>query len=273
MHKLSVFITTYNNARTLGACLESVKWADEILVLDSYSSDETVNIAKSHGCIFFQHAFMGYGKQKQMAMEKTSNDYVLLLDADEMLSEELQGEIRALLQQDSLADGYDIPRQEQVFWKMSSLSVRMNYYLRLFNKKKGSFSFMPVHAAPEVTGKIERLRHAFYHFGETDIHTKVEKINAYSTGLVADKLSKGKRANPWILIFYPPLFFIRLYFFKRNFRNGWAGFIVSVVGAFYAFLKYAKLYEHAQFEKVGDKDFPKGAPPMPSHYRVDGVGQ
>lgn len=273
MQKLSVFITTYNNARTLGACLESVKWADEILLLDSYSSDETIEIAKSYKCVISQHAFMGYGKQKQMAMEKTANETVLLMDADEMLSEELQKEIQNLLKQPALADGYEIPRQEQLFWRMNSLSVRMNYHLRLFNKQKGGFSFMPVHAAPKVTGKIERLQHVFYHYGETDIHTKVEKMNAYSTGLVADKVAKGKKANPLILILYPPFFFLRIYFFKRNFLNGWAGFISSVIAAFYAFLKYAKLYEYEQFEKHGDKLLPPGCPPLPADYRVDGVGR
>ena len=273
MHKLSVFITTYNNARTLGACLEAVKWADEIIILDSFSSDETAAISKSYKAVFHQHTFMGYGKQKQMAMEKTSHDMVLLLDADEVLSPELQVEIKNLLTQSILSDGYDIPRQEQLFWKMSSTKARMNYYLRLFNKNKGRFSSMPVHAAPEVTGKIECLRNVFYHFGETDIHTKVEKINAYSTGLVADKIAKGRKANPWIFVFYPPFFFIRQYIFKRNFLNGWAGFIASITSAFYVFLKYAKLYEHKQFEQYGEKLFPEGSPPQPKENRVDGVSK
>ena len=249
--KLSAFVTTYNNERTLAACLESVKWADEIVVLDSFSTDGTESIAREYGCKFSQHKFMGYGPQKQMALEQTGNQWVLLLDADEVLSPASQAEIQALMAKGPDADGYTLPRQEQLFWKMSSPRVRMNHFLRLFDKTRGHVTDMPIHAAPEVHGIVKRLQHPFYHFGETSIHVKVDKINHYSTGLVADKQTKGKRANPWIMVFYPPLFFIRSYFFKRSFLNGWAGFIGSVTMAYYVFLKYAKLYEAEQFKKPG----------------------
>lgn len=256
MTPLSAFVTTYNNDRTLAACLESVKWANEIVVLDSFSTDNTEAIARAYGCKFSQHKFLGYGPQKQMALEQTSHDWVLLLDADEVLSPALQDEIQALLKRVPDADGYEIPRQEQLFWKMSSPKVRMNGFLRLFDKRRGHVSDMPIHAAPKVEGKIARLQHPFYHFGETSIHVKVDKINHYSTGLVADKQARGKRANPWVMVFYPPLFFIRSYVFKRSFLNGWAGFIGSVTMAYYAFLKYAKLYEAQQVRKHGDRLLP-----------------
>ena len=177
MEKLSVFITTFNNDLTLGACLESVKWADEIVVLDSYSTDRTMDIAQEYGCRTIQHEFLGYGPQKQLALEHTANNWVLLLDADEQLSPELQHEVQELMARGPAADGYEIPRQEQQFWRMGSMRVRVNHYLRLFDKRKGHVSDMPVHAAPKVQGSIKRLRHPFYHFGERNIHTKVEKIN------------------------------------------------------------------------------------------------
>lgn len=251
MEKVSVFVTTFNNADTLEACLESVKWADEIVLLDSYSTDDTLRIAGRFGCRVFQQEFLGYGPQKQSALEKTSHRWVLLMDADEALSPPLQREIRDLLSGAPACDGYEFPRQEQMFWRMASASSRLNHFLRLFDKTKGGVSDMPVHAAPKVAGRIGRLRNPFFHFGETDIHTKVEKINGYSTGLVADKVARGRSANPWVMVFYPPLYFLRLYLFKRNFLNGWAGFISSVVGSFYAFLKYAKLYEHRRMGEGG----------------------
>lgn len=257
MEKVSVFVTTFNNADTLEACLESVKWADEIVLLDSYSTDDTLRIAGRFGCRIFQQKFLGYGPQKQSALEKTAHRWVLLMDADEALSAPLQREIRDLLSTTPACDGYEFPRQEQVFWRMGSASTRLNHFLRLFDKTKGGVSDMPVHAAPKVAGRIGRLRNPFFHFGETDIHTKVEKINGYSTGLVADKVARGRSANPWVMVVYPPLYFLRLYLFKRNFLNGWAGFISSVVGSFYAFLKYAKLYEHHRM-KEGDFPFPEG---------------
>ena len=260
MEKLSVCITTFNNERTLGACLEAVKWADEIVVLDSYSSDKTLEIAARYPCRISQHAFMGYGKQKQMAIDTATHRWILLLDADEALSPELQIEIRELMQAGPQADGYELPRQEQLFWRMISPRTRMNYFLRLFDKTKGRMSDMPVHAAPTLQGTMKRLSGFFYHYGEIDIHDRINKINGYSTGLVADKVAKGRTPNPWIMVFYPPLFFLRIYFFKRNFLNGWAGFITSVTGAFYVFLKYAKLYEHHQIARYGNSLLPEGAP-------------
>ncbi len=263
MPALSVFVTTYNNARTLPACLESLKWADEILVLDSFSTDETVDIAKSFGCTVHQHEFLGYGRQKQLALDKTRYDWVLFLDADEALSPPLCVEIQAVLRSEPRVDGFLIPRQEQLFWRMCSPFTAMNHYLRLFNKHKTRFSNMPVHAAPHTTGRTEKLKSTFYHYGEPDLHTKVEKINAYSTGLVQDKISNERIPGRWILLIYPPWFFFRLFILKKNFRNGWGGFLTSVCGAFYVFLKYAKVYEYQQFKRYGTRLFPAGAPPHP----------
>jgi glycosyltransferase involved in cell wall biosynthesis len=262
---LSTFITTCNNGRTLTACLESVKWADEIILLDSFSTDDTLFIARRYGARIGQHEFMGYGPQKQKALAATTHDWVLLLDADEALSPALQIEIRQLLERGPDADGYEMPRQEQMFWRMYHPATRMNHYLRLFDKRKGAIDDMPIHAAPKVRGRIARLRGPLYHYGETDIHVKVDKINAYSTGLVTDKRKRKRKrwGIPLIMLFYPPLFFIRSYVFKRNFLNGWAGFINSAIAAFYVFLKYAKLYEHHQFARYGTRLLPDGAPPLP----------
>jgi glycosyltransferase involved in cell wall biosynthesis len=265
--QLSVFVTTYNNGRTLPACLESIKWADEIVILDSFSTDETLMIAQRYGARIVQHTFMGYGPQKQMALTSTTYDWVLLLDADEALSPALQQEIRGLLAVGFHADGYEIPRQEQVFWRMYNAATRMNYYLRLFDKRKGRIDDMPIHAAPKVQGRTARLKSPLYHYGETNIHAKVEKINAYSTGLVADKIKKQRWGIRLIMVCYPPLFFVRSYLFKRNFLNGWAGLINSVIAAFYVFLKYAKLYEHYQFAKYGKQLLPDDAPPLPDEYQ------
>lgn len=260
MEKLSAVITTFNNARTLDFCLKSVHWADELLILDSYSTDETLEIAKNYNAHIVQHKFLGYGAQKQMAVDQASHKWVVLLDADEALSPELQQEIQDLLQTTPTKAGYVIPRLEQAFWRMANSGSRLNEFLRLFEKTKTRLGDMPVHAAPETKEATGRLKGVFYHFGETSIHTKVDKINSYSTGLVVDKLKRGKRGNPWMMVIYPPYFFFQNYLFKRNFLNGWAGFIGSVSGAYYVFLKYAKLYEHRQFERYGTSLLPAGAP-------------
>ncbi len=260
MQKISVFVTTFNNARTLDACLAAVAWADEIVVLDSFSTDDTVAIAERHGARVFQHRFLGYGAQKQLALEHTSHRWVLLFDADEVLTETGQQCIRALLAGEPRAAGYAIPRIEQMFWRMGSERARLNYFLRLFDKTRGRVSDMPIHAAPVVDGPVEKLWAPFYHFGEVDIHTKVDKVNHYSSGLVEHKWSSGRRVSPWVMVFYPPFVFLRLYLFKRNFINGWAGFIASAVGAFYAFMRYAKLHERAERERHGARLLPPEHP-------------
>ncbi|MDJ0654527.1 MAG: glycosyltransferase family 2 protein [Xanthomonadales bacterium] len=244
---LSVFITTYNNGGTLARCLDSVAWASDIVVLDSFSKDDTLDIARRYDqCRVEQATFAGYGPQKQAALELTRHRWVLLLDADEALTARAQERIQALLHTGPQANGYRLPRIEQMFWRMQSESSRLNTFLRLFDKRHGRISDMPVHAAPEVEAPVEELDAPFLHFGEVDIHTKVDKINHYSTGLVEDKARRRQGLVRTRMLLYPPFAFLRSYLFKRQFVNGWAGFIASVVTAFYAFLKYAKLYEQRQ---------------------------
>lgn len=264
MQKLSVFVTTYNNEETLSACLASLSFADEILVLDSLSTDATREIAASYDARVTQNVFLGYGRQKQLALDQTKHDWVMFLDADEMVSMELAEHLNQLKLAGDLGKNgvaaYEFPRNEQVFWRMSARSTRKNFYIRLFRRDLAQFSQMPVHATVEISGAVERVDLSFFHFGEVDIFTKVAKTNAYSSGLVRDKVAKKRSANPWIMVFYPPFFFVRSYFFKRGFCNGWAGFVASVIGSFYVFLKYAKLYEHYRFERNLADSMPAGAP-------------
>ena len=246
MPELSVFVTTLNNERTLGRLLDSVAFADEVVLLDSFSSDETVAIAKAAGCRVEQSPFEGYGPQKQKALELTRHRWVLLMDADEALTPQAQRVIADLLKTEPDCAGYRLPRIEQMFWRLQSEYSRLNDFLRLFDKSRGKMSDMPIHAAPEVQGSVGRLDAPFVHFGEVDVHTKVDKINHYSTGLVVDKQRRGQRFTRLRMVLYPPWFFVRGYIFKRQFLNGWAGFISAVCGAFYVFLKYAKLFESRQ---------------------------
>ncbi|HAI58446.1 MAG TPA: glycosyltransferase family 2 protein [Xanthomonadaceae bacterium] len=262
MTPLSVFVTTLDNARTLEACLASVAWADEIVVLDSGSTDATLDIAQRFGARIAQQPFLGYGRQKQRALELTAHRWVLLLDADEMLSSDAQAEIRALLAAVPKAAGYTLPRHEQLFWRMSHPRVRHNRFLRLFDKTRGAIDDLPVHAAPRVDGPVERLRGAFYHFGETSIRTKVAKVTAYAAGMVAGKRARHGAARPWMMLVYPPFAFFRAYVLKRQYLDGWAGFIAAVVMAFYAFLKHAQWLEAERFEGEPGRRMPAGAPPV-----------
>ena len=260
MPRLSAFVTTFNDEATIGACLESLKFADEIVVLDSFSTDGTLDIARQYTDRIVQHAFLGYGRQKQSALEKCHSDWVLFLDSDEMITPQLQRRIKEVLLDDPPVDGYAMPRHEQMFWKMADERTRHNYFLRLFRRERVKFSTMPIHAAPILQGRMGRLHAPFYHFGETSVHEKVEKLNGYSTGLVSFREKQGKTASPLAMLFYPPFVFFRQWIFKRHFYNGWAGFIASVCMAFYAFMKCAKAYESACRKHYGSSLLPSESP-------------
>jgi hypothetical protein len=131
-----------------------------------------------------------------------------------------------------------------MFWAVQHRLSHRNGHLRLFDRRRGGMNDVEVHAAVEVHGPVRTLHRAdFINDGDGDISTRVEKINRYTTGMVAYKLRKRQRFTGLRMVLYPPLFFLRQYLLKRYFLNGWAGFIASVTGAFYAFLKYAKLHE------------------------------
>ena len=240
---LSLVVTTFNSAATLDRCLASAAFADDIVILDSGSADVTQDIAQKYTKRIFVEPFADYSAQKQSAIDKARYDWVLLLDADEALTPPARVAIEHALEHPVVA-GFRLPRREQMFWTLQHRWSWTNTHLRLFDRRRGRMNQVPVHAAPQVDGPLRTLRDAvFVHYGEPDIATKVAKINAYSSGLVADKLRRRQRFLCVRMVLYPPVFFLRQYLGKRYFLNGWAGFISAASGAFYVFLKYAKVYE------------------------------
>jgi len=240
---LSVVVITFNNADTLDRCLSAVDWADEIVVLDSGSTDATVEIAKRHGARVDVHPFDDYGPQKQRAIDSATHDWILNLDADEVLSPGTREIVEAALVEPKVA-GFRLPRRERMFWTVQHRHSWRNAHLRLFDRRRASMNDVPVHAAVEADGPVTTLWRAdFVNDGDADIAARVEKINRYSSGMVAHKIARRQRFTGVRMVIYPPVFFVRQYVFKRYFLSGWAGFVSSVVGAFYVFLKYAKLHE------------------------------
>jgi glycosyltransferase involved in cell wall biosynthesis len=240
---LSVVVITWNNAATLERCLAAVDWAEEIVVLDSGSTDATVEIAAQHGARIATHPFDDYGPQKQRAIDSASHDWILNLDADEVLSPGTRKIIEAALVSPDVS-GFRLPRRERMFWSVQHRRSWRNGHLRLFDRRRARMNNVPVHAAVEVDGPVRTLKDAdFVNDGDADIAARVDKINRYSSGMVAHKIARGQRFVGARMVVYPPLFFLRQYLLKRYFLSGWAGFVSSVTGAFYVFLKYAKLYE------------------------------
>ena len=240
--RVSGVVTTLNNAATLDDCLASLSFCDELVVLDSGSHDATLQIAGRHGARIAAQPFAGYGPQKQAAIDLASGEWILLLDADEHLADAGRAAIERELAAPR-ADGYRLPRQEWLFWRWSHPGTRANWQLRLFRKDRGRMNMVPVHAAPEVDGRVLDLAAPFRHYGEPRLADRVDKINRYSSGLVEHKRGKRTRLIALRLLFYPGVAFLKLYLGKRYFLNGWAGFFAAKTQAFYAFLKYAKVLE------------------------------
>jgi glycosyltransferase involved in cell wall biosynthesis len=257
---LSASILTYNSERTLEFCLESVRFVDEIVILDSLSTDATLDIARKFGCRVHQQAFAGYGRQREDGWNLARTDWVLVLDSDEALSPGLAEEIRAIREDGPRADGYDMPRQEQLYWTMASARMHLTRFLRLFDRRRARMSDKPVHAAPIVEGRIGHLRHPIRHYSKGDVHGRVHTANEYSTDLVRHGLVRGRGRNPLWMAAYPPVYFLRSYLLHRHFLNGWAGFIAAATSAFYVFLKCAKVYEATQVARHGNRLLPDPVP-------------
>lgn len=244
---LSGVVTTFNNAATLEACLASLAFCDERVVLDSGSTDATRAIAERHGAHVAVQPFQGYGPQKQAAIDLATHDWVLLLDADEHLTDAGRAAIERELAAPR-AEGYRLPRAEWLFWRWPHPATRPNWQLRLFRRPHGRMNAVPVHAAPEVDGRVLDLHAPFRHYGEPRLADRVEKVNRYSTGLVAHRRARRSPGAGLRTVVAPTLAFLKLYVGKRYFLNGWAGYFAARTQAFYVFLKYAKVLEAERTE-------------------------
>jgi glycosyltransferase involved in cell wall biosynthesis len=239
---ISVFIVTKNEEHNIERALKSVKMFDEIVVVDSGSDDRTVELAKKHTDLVFHHDWTGMAEQKQYAKEQCTNEWVLNIDADEEATPELVHEILELTSK-TKAQGISIPIREFFLHKASHELTKKNAHVRLFKREAGHYGKERFHETPSITGAIIETRGCINHYGDSDISFKMEKLNKYSTGKAQDKFEKGKKASIVKLLLVFPVMFLKNYLLKRNCLNGKRGFIGSIMNAFYAFLKEAKLYE------------------------------
>lgn len=239
---LSLVVTTLDNAATIGDCLTSAGFVDQVLVLDSNSSDDTRVIAESLGAEVVSESFRGYGPQKARAVALAANDWVLLLDADETLSEQLATEIKALASSGFEADGYRLLREEWLYWRWPRDGTALTDHLRLFDRRTMTMGEHPVHAAPHIRGTVQTLRGRLRHHGQASLHEQVERVNAYTSD-AADWNGEHRSFLKIRLVLAPFAAFFREYIVRRQFLNGWAGLIAARVAAFHATLRYAKAIE------------------------------
>ncbi|MFK2823803.1 glycosyltransferase family 2 protein [Arcobacter sp. YIC-80] len=242
MIKASVYIICKDEEKHIKRVLESVKDFDEIIIVDSGSTDKTLEIVKDYTNNIFHQEWLGFSKQKQYAKDLCSNKWVLNLDADEELTTDLKKEIEDTIIQDQI-DGLDIKISSMYLGKFNNKKSKFNRRIRFFKKEKGNYEDKLVHESIKIDGKIKNASGFIYDYGIVDLSTHLLKINNYSSLRAKEKNNKKKKSSLLKLILVMPLSFIKSYILKRNFLNGRRGFISSINNSYYAFLKEAKLYE------------------------------
>jgi glycosyltransferase involved in cell wall biosynthesis len=242
--KLTVTVITRNESANIAAALESVRWADEIIVVDSESVDDTVNIARQYTPHVIVRPWPGYIAQKNFAAAQASNDWILSLDADERVSPALAGEIRQLLAAPSATSGYRIPRVTFHLGKwIRSTDWYPDYQLRLYDRRRAQWAGRYVHESVRAEGSVGRLRGELQHYAYRDIAHHLQTMDRYTTLAARQMFEDGRRAN-WVDVMVTPrLTFFRNYILRGGFRDGTPGLIISVMNGYYVGLKFAKLWE------------------------------
>lgn len=244
MPPVSVTVITRNEASNIARALESVAWADDVVVVDCGSTDDTVAIARRYTERVFVRDWPGYSAQKNHAATLALHDWILSLDADERVTPGLADEIRALLASEPEARGYRTPR---VTWHLGrwirSTDWYPDYQLRLYDRRAGAWVARHVHESVRLDGRPGTLRHELEHYAYRDLAEHFETMARYTDLAARQMREEGKRATFAGLALHPPLAFLRNYVLKGGFRDGTPGLIVSGLNAYYVFLKLAKLWE------------------------------
>ena len=241
--KLSVTIIAGDVEDEIRGCLESVKWVDEIVVVNSMSKDGTAEIAREYTEKVFLKAWEGYAAQKQFALDQATADWVLSLDSDERVTDELRVRIKEILANDSAYDGYYIPRRSYFLGRwIKHCGWYPAYQLRFFRKAKAKVTDRRVHEGFVVNGTVGYLSGDLIHYTHPTIHRTLAKINEYST-LEAQEKVELKRISFLDLLFHPLTAFLHSYFIKQGFRDGVHGLMVSSVHAITEAQKLMKIWE------------------------------
>jgi len=246
--KASVYIICQNEEKHIARVLESIKDFDEIIIVDSGSSDKTLEIAKEYTNKIHHQEWLGFAGQKEYAKNLCTNEWVLNLDSDEELSSELKDEIEKVIKDDKI-DGLDIRINGKYLGDFNHPLSKFNRRIRFFRKSKGHYPPKLVHESITVDGRIQKASGFILDYGAVDLKTHLDKTNLYSTLRAEEKFAKNKKSSLLKLIFIMPLAFIKSYIIKRSFLNGKRGFIGAINTAYYAFIKEAKLYERNNEKK------------------------
>jgi glycosyltransferase involved in cell wall biosynthesis len=243
MIPVSVAIITNNEEENIKGALESVKDFEDIVVVDSFSEDRTVEICKKYTQRVYQHEWQGFAKQKQMAVDYAEKQWVLILDADERVTRELRSEIVEKIENSSVG-GFYLPRKNYFLGRWIRYGGWWpDYTLRLFRKDISHVQHREVHEKVIVDGPLGYLEKPVEHYTYGTISEFINKTENYST-LAAKELSdKGYTASIASMLVNPFFVFVKMFFLRQGFRDGIHGFILAVLYGFYTFLKYIKVWE------------------------------
>ena len=241
MPTISVTIITLNEADTIIDCLESVSWADEIVVIDAGSTDDTVKLASKYTEIVYVSDWLGFGIQKNRALDKASEDWVLSLDADERVTPELAAEMSRVISS-SNASGFILPFQSTCLGRPIRYGDwKGERHLRLFRRSAGRFTDDPVHERLLVDGPIETLKGQVVHHSFVDLNEVLDKLNRYSSEGAWLRRSRGEQSSITKAVLHAAWTFFRGYLLRAGFLDGRAGFLLALSNSLGYFYRYAKL--------------------------------
>ncbi len=251
-YKLSVFMITFNEERILDKSLQKLSWVDEIVVVDAGSTDTTKEICKKYNVKLLHKDFNGFGEQKQFALEQTTHDWVLSLDADEILSDDLIEEIKNKINSGPSVSGYYIKRKHVFLGKVFNYGHESKQYvMRLFKKSKGKFDGKKVHEGIILEGKTAKLKSYFLHFTSRTLNCYLDKISNYASIYAEGKYLKNKKYSILQIFIKVKFEFLKKYLIELNFLNGKEGFYWAYFSAHYSGLKCIKTNE--QYKEVKKK--------------------
>lgn len=256
--KISVTVITKNEEDRIADALASVRWADEIIVVDAESTDCTVEIARRYTDRVIVRPWPGYAAQKAFADQQASHEWVLSLDADERVSPQLCQAIEQLKREGPQYDGYRIARRA---WYLGRWIKHSGWYpdyqLRLYRRDRARWQGDYVHESVRVEGRIGTLRGDLWHLTRRSVAEHHEVLGRYTTLAADGDFAQGKRAGFLDILLRPPLAFLRSYILRQGFRDGLPGLVIATFAAYYVFLKLAKLWEKSERH---------APPPLPQGY-------
>jgi glycosyltransferase involved in cell wall biosynthesis len=243
---LSVIIIAKNAGTMIRRCIESLAWADEIVVVDSGSTDDTQDICRELGAkVIITTDWPGFGAQKNRALDAARGDWVFSIDTDEWVTPELRDEIRATINGAAAAPAYVIPRSSSFCGRyMKHSGWWPDYVIRLFQRGSARFSDDLVHERLIVDGAIHKLRQPLMHETVTDLHQLVNKMNMYSSASARDLHTRGRRASIWTALLHGGWAFFRTYVLRAGFLDGREGLMLAIANAEGSYYRYVKLMLH-----------------------------